>query len=172
MSQIETRVNGSHKSADLSERQIVAYCLWLEDLSTEDLASLNERIVFPARLLRLIEQTHQARKVLPGLLDAKPSQIVDVLQDIQAEALYAVRLSAQDEREMSLLDNYCSHYQHISHHTTGADLRALGLEPSPRYEEILHRLKVAWLDGEVQSVEEERALLERLVLDNRHSNQL
>ena len=163
LSQIGQATNGAHKSTELSERQIVAYCLWLEGLDEESLGSLNARIVFPARVMRLIEQTHYTRQVLPELVDAKPSQIVDVLQHVQAEALYAVRLSTQDEREISLLDNFSSHYQHISHHSTGEDLRALGLEPSPRYEKILHRLKAAWLDGEVKSLEEEKALLKRLV---------
>jgi len=162
-SQIDTQFNGGHKSTELSERQTIAYCLWLEGLNAKELTELNERIVFPARLMRLIEQTRQIRQVLPELLDAKPSQIVDVLQHMQSEALHVVRLSSQDEREMSLLNNYCNHYQHVNHHTTGADLRALGLEPSPRYEEILQRLKKAWLDGEVHSLEEEKILLKRLV---------
>ncbi len=165
LSQITTQSNGSHKSTELSERQTIAYCLWLEDLTVEELNSLNERMVLPARLMRLIEQTRYARQVLPGLLDAKPSCIVDALQHVQAEALHALCLSTQDEREISLIDKYIKHYQHVSHHASGADLRALGLEPSPRFEEILHRLKVAWLDGEVKSVEEEKALLKRLVVE-------
>ena len=153
----------THKSADLSERQTIAYCLWLEGLSETALAKVNERIVFPARVIRLIEQTRQVRSALPGLVGAKPSQIVEVLQYVQPEAIDAIRLSSQDEREISVLDNFLSHYQHISQHSKGEDLRALGLEPSPRFETILKQLKTAWLDGEIHSLEEEKMLLQRLV---------
>ncbi len=46
---------------------------------------------------------------------------------------------------------------------TGRDLRRLGLPPGPRYRELLERLQIARWNGEVTSVDEERALLERLV---------
>jgi tRNA nucleotidyltransferase (CCA-adding enzyme) len=47
--------------------------------------------------------------------------------------------------------------------TTGDDLRALGISPGPIYARILQRLRTAWLDDEVQSYAEERALLQRLI---------
>ncbi|HPX65095.1 MAG TPA: CBS domain-containing protein [Anaerolineaceae bacterium] len=165
LAQVDAKVNGSHKSTELNERQTLTYCLWLEGLNAEELASLNERMVLPARLMRLIEQTRETRHVLPVLVDAKPSKVVEVLQHMQDEALYAVRLSTQDERETEVLDKYTSHYQYVSQQASGADLRALGLEPSPQYEIILQRLKAAWLDGEIHSPEEEKELLKRLVAE-------
>ncbi len=165
LAQVDAKVNGSHKSTELNERQTLTYCLWLEGLNAEELASLNERMVLPARLMRLIEQTRETRQVLPDLVDAKPSKVVEVLQHMQDEALYAVRLSTQDKREIEVLDSYISQYQHVSQQARGADLRALGLEPSPRYEIILQRLKAAWLDGEIHSPEEEKELLKRLVAE-------
>jgi tRNA nucleotidyltransferase (CCA-adding enzyme) len=45
----------------------------------------------------------------------------------------------------------------------GAALRARGLPPGPRYRELLTRLRTAWLDGEVNTPEGERALLDRLL---------
>jgi tRNA nucleotidyltransferase (CCA-adding enzyme) len=47
--------------------------------------------------------------------------------------------------------------------TTGDDLRALGVPPGPTYARILQRLRKAWLDDEVKSYVEERALLQRLI---------
>ena len=48
---------------------------------------------------------------------------------------------------------------------TGRDLRRLGLPPGPRYRELLDRLQIARWNGEVTSVEEERALLPRLLAE-------
>jgi tRNA nucleotidyltransferase (CCA-adding enzyme) len=47
--------------------------------------------------------------------------------------------------------------------TTGKDLQALGLPPSPRYAAILSALKQAWLDGQVKSEVEEKVLLQKLL---------
>ena len=46
---------------------------------------------------------------------------------------------------------------------TGADLKALGLKPGPRYRQILNRLLDARLNGDVRTAEEERALAGRLI---------
>jgi len=62
-----------------------------------------------------------------------------------------------------ILQTYQDEYRHVRPFTTGNDLRALGLPPSPRYNEILSTLKQAWLDGQVQSEEEEKDLLHRLL---------
>lgn len=47
--------------------------------------------------------------------------------------------------------------------TTGDDLRASGLRPGPEYARILGCLRDAWLDGEIQSPEDEASLLARLI---------
>ena len=47
--------------------------------------------------------------------------------------------------------------------TTGDDLRAFGLPPSPRYDIILSDLKRAWLDGELKSEDEEKTFLRQLL---------
>ena len=47
--------------------------------------------------------------------------------------------------------------------TTGHDLRERRIPPGPKYNEILRRLRAAWLDGEVNSEEEEKNLLNSLL---------
>ena len=47
----------------------------------------------------------------------------------------------------------------------GRDLRRLGLPPGPRYRALLARLQIARWNGDVTSVEEERALLARLLAE-------
>jgi len=54
-------------------------------------------------------------------------------------------------------------YLHVKPLTTGDDLRARGLAPSPEFQKILNALRDAWLDGSVTSAEEEAALLEQLL---------
>jgi hypothetical protein len=39
----------------------------------------------------------------------------------------------------------------------------MGLRPSPAYGQILSALRSAWLDGDIQTYEEEQALLNQLI---------
>ena len=52
-------------------------------------------------------------------------------------------------------------------HTTGEALKGMGVPLGPRIGEILWRLRAAWLDGEVSSIDEEHKFLNRLIQEGR-----
>ena len=62
-------------------------------------------------------------------------------------------------------------FRHVRPDLDGSDLRRMGIPPGPIYRTLLDRLRVARLDGDAQSREEEEALVERL-LSNSLSNQM
>jgi tRNA nucleotidyltransferase (CCA-adding enzyme) len=66
---------------------------------------------------------------------------------------------SSDPNVQQTLNQYLTEWRHIKPYTTGYTLQQRGLEPGPRYKEILSRLRAAWLDGEVQNEEEELKLL-------------
>jgi tRNA nucleotidyltransferase (CCA-adding enzyme) len=45
----------------------------------------------------------------------------------------------------------------------GHTLKALGLPPGPVYRQVLARLRAAWLDGQVESPQEEELLLKKII---------
>jgi tRNA nucleotidyltransferase (CCA-adding enzyme) len=61
------------------------------------------------------------------------------------------------------LNDYLEKWRHTKPRTTGHDLKQLGLPPGPNYQNILRTLRSAWLDGEIDSENEETALLEHLL---------
>jgi tRNA nucleotidyltransferase (CCA-adding enzyme) len=61
------------------------------------------------------------------------------------------------------LSKYLTKWRYVKPFTTGDELKQLGLEPGPRYKEILFRLRIAWLDGDVKTREKELELRDRLV---------
>ena len=75
----------------------------------------------------------------------------------------AVFSACKQAESRQILGLYEHEYRHVRPFTTGNDLRALGLPPSPRYEVILSSLKNAWLDGNIQSEGEEKVLLQKLL---------
>ena len=72
--------------------------------------------------------------------------------------------AACDQEELrQVLQTYEEVYRKVRPFTTGDDLRAFGLPPSPRYDIILSDLKRAWLDGELKSEDEEKTFLRQLL---------
>lgn len=90
----------------------------------------------------------------------RPSQAVAVLDSVSELANIAayVRLGHPD------LSTYLSRWRFVRATTTGDDLIARGLQPGPRFKDLLWQLRAARLDGAVTSDEAERDLLNRLTL--------
>lgn len=145
------------------EKLPISWCLWLRDLPPEDLQAVGKRLRLSAKLLNWIEQTHKLRQLLPTLAGKRPSQVTLELKGFHDIPICAVFSACEQPDLRKILQIYQKEYRHVRPFTTGNDLRALGLPPSPRYNEILSALKQAWLDGQVQSEMEEKDLLNRLL---------
>jgi tRNA nucleotidyltransferase (CCA-adding enzyme) len=100
---------------------------------------------------------------LPSLAELKPSQCVARLEELPLTSIYAVFLSAPEERASQNLHDFLKTWRHVKPKTNGKDLKILGLSPGPRYQQILLRLRQAWLDGEVKTETEEMELLDKLI---------
>ncbi|MEE8356880.1 MAG: hypothetical protein V3R33_06180, partial [Anaerolineales bacterium] len=62
-----------------------------------------------------------------------------------------------------VLSRYLSSWQHVESNITGVDLMKMGLDPGPRYSEILTSIRNAWLDEEISTKKEEKDLLRSLL---------
>ena len=142
----------------LSVRQALGWCLYLLPLSPAEIASVAKRLAFPALLTRLARAAASLLSDLPSFQDWKPSQWTFHLDELPALSVYAVWLAT----EQPALREYLTRWRNVRPITTGDDLKARGLEPGPKFKEILTRLRAAWLDGEVGTQEEEKKLLDTL----------
>ena len=149
--------------ANLSERRGLGYLAWLLPLSKKDLRAISKKLRFQAGLRSALLETRQLCDELPTLDGAKNSVWATRLDHIPPLALYAASLCGIDEPLRFAIMQYLAKWRTVEPYTTGNDLRERGLEPGPRYKEILARLRAAWQDGEINSQEEEIDLLERLL---------
>jgi tRNA nucleotidyltransferase (CCA-adding enzyme) len=133
--------------------------LWWVDLPEEAILSIANRLDFSSDLTHSVWGASQLMKSLPFLVNSKPSSWVFALEKLPLLSIYVVYLISG---EKSLLD-YLSLWRHIKAHTTGESLKARGVQPGPRYKELLQNLRAAWLDGEVQNVKEEEDRLNTLL---------
>jgi tRNA nucleotidyltransferase (CCA-adding enzyme) len=142
-----------------SFRQSLGWTLYLTDLPESDIELLAERLAFPALLTKIITSASVLKKGIPSFKDWKPSQWTFHLDGLPSLSIYAVYLVSRE----TALSDYLSKWQHVGPYITGDDLKARGLEPGPKFGEILRQLRAARLDGDVVTEDTERTLLERLL---------
>ena len=139
----------------LSLRQTLGWILYLMPLPATDITSVAGRLAFPALLTRPARAASSLLSDLPSFKDWKPSQWTFHLDELPALAVYAAWLATSEPA----LRNYLTHWRNVKPITTGDDLKKRGLEPGPKFKEILTRLRAARLDGEAATEEEEKKLL-------------
>ena len=145
------------------EKIQIFWCLWLMDLQPKALETIGLRLRLSTKLLGWIAQTRALWQLLPTLDGQRPSQVTQQLENFHTIPMRAVFSVCKQAESRQILELYEHEYRHVRPFTTGNDLRALGLPPSPQYEVILSSLKNAWLDGEIQSEGEEKVLLQKLL---------
>ena len=89
--------------------------------------------------------------------------MVEFLESYSIKALEILSSAVPDKEIKDILTKYLSEWWHVKPKTTGYVLKKRGIPPGPKYTEILRRLRAAWLDGEVKSDEQEKALLAHLL---------
>jgi tRNA nucleotidyltransferase (CCA-adding enzyme) len=143
----------------LSFRQTLGWILFLLNVSRYDLDVIAKRLTFPALLIKAVRGASFLNIDLASFRNWQPSQWAVYLDEVPALAVYAVYLVKKE----AVLRDYLVEWRNIKPYTTGYTLQGRGLEPGPKFKEILTRLRAAWLDGEVQTEEEEVILLKNLL---------
>jgi tRNA nucleotidyltransferase (CCA-adding enzyme) len=143
----------------LSFKRILGWILWLMPLTRFDIEVISKRLDFPAQLTKAALAASSLLAGLPASVNRTPSQWTYHLEEIPSISVYAVYLM----RKEPALRDYLIHWRHIKATVTGNDLIERGLEPGPRYAEILRQLRTAWLDGDVKTQAEEILFLDKLI---------
>jgi tRNA nucleotidyltransferase (CCA-adding enzyme) len=139
------------------------WLLWLMHLTDQEIEFLNDRLHFTAELLKMLRSAALLETNLPALQGLKPSQAAELLEGYSIKALEVFSTALRDEGQKDILKRYLSEWWGVKPKTTGHDLKKRGIPPGPKYNEILRRLRAAWLDGEVKTEEEEKRLLDSIL---------
>jgi tRNA nucleotidyltransferase (CCA-adding enzyme) len=144
----------------------VYFALWLGRVSSIVRRTTMERLKVRRSTREEVNGTVEVVHALETLSpEPLPSQVERRIRLFQSRPriLLAARASLPDGPTAALLDQYQCCWREVEPALDGHDLREAGLEPGPRYGEILDALLAARLDGEVESEEEERTLLRQLL---------
>ena len=148
----------------LSFHQTLGWIMWLISLQVKEIEIIAKRLAFPSVLTKATLGAAKLYAEFPAFVGRTDSTKTFYFDEFPLLAVYAVWIFASwDNSYKQILGAYLSEWRHMKPYTTGTDLKNLGLEPGPRFAELLHQLRAAWLDGEVNTEDGEKALLERLL---------
>jgi tRNA nucleotidyltransferase (CCA-adding enzyme) len=139
------------------------WALWLMHLSDQEIEFINDRLHFRGDLLKILRSVALLETNLTTVVGLKPSEVVGMLEGYSFKALEVLSAALPEGEIKTILSQYISDWWHVKPKTTGHDLKKRGIPPGPKYNEILRRLRAAWLDGEVKTEEEEKKLLDSIL---------
>ena len=125
-------------------------------------------------LIRRLRLSHDAELDLYGVVAlrdvqdqlraaTKASQVHHLLQPHSARVLSVARLASDDPGVRAHIDWFTRELREVKPSLGGAFLKSLGLRPGPTYGRILHALRDALLDGQVQPGQGEETFVRALV---------
>ncbi len=133
----------------------------------EDLPELCERLLFGSKVKQSLLDAAQLVQNINGLSvpDLKPSEIVQMLAARTEVALFVAWILSRDSLVRERIQQYMTRWRYVEPTSTGHDLRNLGITPGPCYGVILDKLRVARLDGKINTDEQERDVLSALIAE-------
>ena len=149
----------------ISVEKALAYLTWLVHFPARIAGSISQRLKLSASLDHTLQEACQLLADLPQLAGASPSSLVERLDPLPLLAIYAVYLNTNEDGLRQPLAQYATRWRHVVPLTDGNTLQLRGLPPSPAYRPILKTLRNAWLDGQVNTPDDELALLDRLLAE-------
>jgi len=147
----------------LPRRTALVYLSWLSHFAESESISACNRLRLTADFTSALRQVHHGRKSVEKLFKQRPSHIVSHLEKISSPALFILFSEASESYQKELIWNYLTLWRKVKPLTKGEDLQNLGIPAGPMYKKILARLRSAWLDGEVDSAEQEQEYLCTLI---------
>jgi tRNA nucleotidyltransferase (CCA-adding enzyme) len=124
-----------------------------------------ERLALRGETRQLMRKLRYLKSQRAALEDPAlpPSQIVAILEGARPATLFLLSVVEENTLLQERLERYITEWRHVQPSITGADLRRMGLRPSPLYGKILRRLRTALLDGEISHGEAEEQIVAEII---------
>ena len=147
---------------------LVYMLLLIYRLEEGDIERLIERLDVTGQWAKAMRQIPRLKNALPylGGEDIAPSAIYRLLQPYFTESIVAGALACESETDCSNIEMYLNQLRYVNPALDGTDLQRLGVAPGPSVGRMLDTLRDAKLDGQVNTTEEEEALVRRLLGGN------
>ena len=144
-------------------RRVIAYIVWLGKLSPEKLRALAGRLRLPHHTAACLLASRKLWDDLETLNNATPGQVVNRLDTVPPEVLYALFIQDIPPESTERIRKYNEGWKHVKPITDGLRLQEMHIPPGPVYKKILAGLRTAWLDERIHSQAEEDQYLQQML---------
>ena len=128
------------------------------------LESACQRLKLPQGISGTLEAAARLKSGMGQLADMSVVDIVKYLDAFPENLLGAILLLESGIPGTAEIHRYLTEWKTIQPTITGRHLQKMGVPRGPAYRSILDSLRAAWLTGEISTPEEEKALLNKLLL--------
>lgn len=134
-------------------------------LDANQVSAVCDRLHFSLAMRAVVVDTNRLTHAVPRWpTGIAPSDVAARLDEAREESLVAAWLALADvPPAREILTSYLVSWRHMAPVTDGRALREAGLPPGPAYGRILATLRAAWLDGQLETADQERELLRALL---------
>ncbi|MFC2028543.1 CBS domain-containing protein [Chloroflexota bacterium] len=146
----------------VTDKRMLIYLLWLSDIPGKHISDVCNRLKLTYAIKKTITDLKEINNRMEGLLHEPPSVVVSFLNKKSLSAIYTARFMGS-EKYSEILKVYLDKWRPIKALTTGWDLKERGIPAGPDYKKIIEKLRSAWLDGDVNTEEEEKLLLDKII---------
>lgn len=137
------------------ERWLVYLAVLLDELGPARIKKICGDFVFrKADAAKIISYKRNADKVLAALSKKeklRPSEIYGYLDGFSHEAMVALMAKTHSQAARRRIMSYMTKYAHVKLDLRGDDLKKAGIEPGPRFKELLRKTLHAKLDGKIKT---------------------
>jgi tRNA nucleotidyltransferase (CCA-adding enzyme) len=146
----------------LPVRKALFYTLWLASLPETVSLEIADRLRLPSQVQTAVLSAFALRKNIVSYTKLPPSEVCAALDHYPITSLFVHCLITPPAEQRKLIETYAEKWRLVQPHTSGHTLEEMGIRPGPAYRRILDELRKGWLDGTIQSVEDEQAVLHRI----------
>ncbi|MEM9953839.1 MAG: CBS domain-containing protein [Chloroflexota bacterium] len=159
------RVDASDYPTWNIDSHLLKWHVLLGHLSEDIIGEIGERLLLRQAQIKAMQATSKLLQETDWLIQAtiKPSEIVKRLENVSSETLVAVWLLSDDNLIHRRLEQFYTAWRHITPNINGNTLKDRGLRPSPKFREILERVRSAWIDGVIADEVQEQRLLNSII---------
>jgi tRNA nucleotidyltransferase (CCA-adding enzyme) len=154
-----------HSGALPADVDQLYFAVWTYRMEALAFAQLDQRLNLMRSTLTVLENLHDLKGDVPRLAqpDLRPSEIYQILHPASDSTRFLLPTVTALDAIRVHIRRFEQELRHVRPKTDGRDLKRMGLAPGPLYRQVLDAARGAWMDGEIQSEAEERALVEQMV---------
>jgi tRNA nucleotidyltransferase (CCA-adding enzyme) len=140
-----------------------SYIIWFLSLTINDIQMITSRLRLKNDLRDKLLAAENIWKNKTTFMSMLPGEFTETIEKYPALSIFAYWISENNQTYREKIENYVNKWRLINSNITGGTLKELGIPPGPLYQKILKKIRNAWINGSITTVEQEQQLLKTII---------